>query len=349
MNILENELIQAAAIPFSLLFKQVIQCRNYLYDRGIIKSSRLGSKVISVGNITVGGTGKTPVVEYIAKTLSGKGERVTILSRGYKRKSKGPIMVSDGKRVLTDVFQAGDEPYLLAHRLKRVRVIVDNNRYRAGGMALSDGGADFLLLDDGFQYRRLQRDVDIVVIDASNPFGNGRVLPAGPLREPLDSLRRAHLIWLTRVDQASAIRKLINRVRKYTKVPIIKSVHAPMRFVNLHTRAQLPLEAGKGKRVIAFAGIGNSKAFGNTLRTLGVEIVDFISYRDHHFYKQNDLATIKTRFEENHAELIVTTEKDALKVSGGNLQLPFYFLQIEIEITEGEQCLRECIDYHSRG
>lgn len=342
MNIFQNKLLKAFTYPLSFLSEQAIDLRNRFYDEGKIKSERLEADVISVGNITIGGTGKTPVVEYLAQFLSEEGKVVGILSRGYKRKSKGTVLVSDGERIFADVLQAGDEPYLLAKRLKGVPIVVDNNRYRGGKFALERFQIDCFILDDGFQHRRLWRNLDILLIDASRPFGYGKVLPAGLLREPLQNIKRAQLIWLTRVDQANALSEVITEVRKLTSAPIVTSLHKPRRFINPNTSTILNLRDVKGKKAIAFTGIGNPFSFQKTLLSLGIELVDFLIYPDHYLYNSKDLHKIKSRFKGSGAELVITTEKDYLRLlSKGWMDLPLFFLDIQVELIKGRETLEQ--------
>jgi len=342
MNIFQNRFFQAFVLPLSLVSERLIALRNRLYDNGRIKSQRLDARVISVGNITVGGTGKTPVVEYLAQLLSKRGKTVGILSRGYRRKSRGTVLVSDGTRILTDPLRAGDEPYLLARRLKGVPVIVDNNRYRGGKFALERFQIDYFILDDGFQHRQLWRDLDILLIDASRPFGYGRVLPAGLLREPLGNMERAQLIWLTRVDQTDALSEVMTEIRRHTSAPIVTSLHKPKRLINPNTSTILKLRDVKGRRAIAFTGIGNPSSFQKTLLRLGIELMDFLIYPDHYLYNNRDLDKIKSRFKRSGAELIITTEKDHLRLLSNEWKdLPLFFLDIQVELVEGRETLEQ--------
>lgn len=331
--------------PLSELYKCVMMLRNRLYDLRKLSSVRLKTKVISIGNLTVGGTGKTPLVERLAGFLRDKGYKVAVLSRGYKRKEKKAVLVSDGKEIKVSPEEAGDEPFLVATHLSNVSVLVGQDRVKTGRLAVRTQRCDFLIMDDAFQHRRVKRDLDIIVLDSTNPWGNGRLLPAGPLREPLSSLSRADVIVFARVDEVSGVEENVFQVRKFTHAPILFASHRPVEWVSLKNEKTFPLEFLKEKKVLGFAGIGNPASFRKTLEKVGVEIAYFFRFRDHHWYKKRDLERIIQKAKEIEADAVVTTEKDGIKVSRAKMDdIPIYFLKIEFEIQEGVEEIKRLLD-----
>jgi len=308
MPFFENKWPAILLLPFSLLYGITMAARNFCYDHGFLKSHRLRCPVISVGNITVGGTGKTPTVAFLAKYLLGKGKKVCILSRGYGRTSHGPVVVSDGNQMLASVQEAGDEPYLLAKKLPDVPVIADRNRVQAGQMAVSLFNPDVIFLDDGFQHRRLHRDLDIVTFKSSKPLGNGLVLPAGPLREFVHNLKRADCLWINGKD--SYVADIAKRIGQGQQ--LITARYSATGIIDAHG-GQLPVNLF-GTRVVAFCGLANPSAFKNSLEEAGAVVEQFLTFPDHHFYSIRDVERIKHTYEESRAEIILTTEKDWVKL-----------------------------------
>src|SRR5277367_7091703 len=282
-------LLRIALRLLSFLYLGIVQCRLYLYRTRIFKERQLGCLVISIRNLTVGGTGKTPVVEKFARALQKGGRRVAILSRGYKsvdrRRKKSlwesfltqgpdipPRVVSDGKSVLLDSATAGDEPFMLASNLRGVAVVVDKDRVKAGLHALKELDVDTLLLDDGLQYLHLKHRLDIVLIDRQAPFGNDHLLPRGTLREPPRNLRRASYIFITKCS-GQGNEALIKRIRKYNRTAeIIECAHRPLYLQNINAEEQLPLEWLKGKYVGAISAIAAPESFEDALRGLGANL-----------------------------------------------------------------------------
>jgi tetraacyldisaccharide 4'-kinase len=330
--------------PVSILYAGIMKMRNWLYEREIISSFRLNVRVISIGNITVGGTGKTPLVDKLARLLKKNGKRVVILSRGYKRKGRGEVVVSNGKEILVSSDKAGDEPFLLAKRLSKVPIVVGNNRVKTGKIAMDIFRCDVLIIDDGFQHLNLKRDMDIVVMDASNPWGNGWMLPAGPLRENISSLKRADLVMITRTNR-NDVEKMITLIRKFTKAQIFSSFHKPKEWVTLNDGVIYPLNLLINKCVLAFTGIGNPKAFEDTLLEIGVRTIKCIRFRDHHKYKLLEIKRIMLLAEKLGATAIVTTEKDGVKIDNNiKGEIPIYFLRVDLEIKEGDEEFIKALD-----
>jgi len=334
----------------SVLYGVAVRIRILAYrSRLLLRDFRLPTKVISVGNIAVGGTGKTPLVMVLAECFQRWGNRVVIISRGYKRKGKGVVVVSDGRRILVDRERAGDEPYLFGLKLKDVPVIVGESRHLAGWVAIRDFAPDVLLVDDGFQHLKLRRDLDIVVIDGSNPFGNGTLLPRGILREPLSSLKRAHLFCLTRVDQSHQLEHLRVQLRRINpNARLIETVHRPRRLRTLRSEQELPLAFLEGRKIFALSSLGNPDSFERTLEGLGAEIVGRARYRDHHDYTAEDLKAAWQQAKDLRSEGIVTTEKDVVRfpshfdpLAVPPDEIPIFVLEIKLDIVAGEDVLPE--------
>lgn len=331
--------------PISILYRLGLTVRNLLFEVNVFSSVQLNAKVISVGNVTVGGTGKTPCVESVAQLLKEKGYRVAVLSRGFGRRARGIVVVSDGDKVNATVEQTGDEPMVLAKNLSGIPVIVGKNRAETGQLAIQNWQVDVLLLDDAFHNRKVKKDFDIVVMDSTNLWGNGRVLPAGPLREPLHGLQRADTIILSRVNERQGRDEYIHWIRRLSSAKLFSAVHKPVHFVSIPDNKRLELSQFKNKRGIAFAGIGNPDSFQYTLRSVGVNLVDFMAFHDHHRYKPKDFKKIFQRVEMKEAEVLVTTEKDYVRLPlHWNPPIQTIYLKIEFEIQEGSEELIELLD-----
>jgi tetraacyldisaccharide 4'-kinase len=307
------------------------------------RRQRLPHKVISVGNITTGGTGKTPAAIALAEEAKRRGLYPVILTRGYRGKAKGPCFVTKGRSPLLSADDAGDEPLLMAERLEGVPVVKGRDRYEAGRYALAhiDHEDEFLfILDDGFQHWRLHRDKDIVLIDALNPFGNRVLLPFGKLREPLGSLDRADIIVLSKSGGEGQDRQgrpcidpLVKEIRRYTKARIFPAEHRPLscRFLSGEKK---PPEWLFGRKVFGLSALGNPLSFEKTVLSLGAQFRGRKMFRDHHRYSASDVAKVLKGAQKSGAEWIVTTEKDIIKLR--NLDLPDNILIIEITFSVGE-------------
>jgi len=293
--------------------------------------------VISVGNLVAGGTGKTPLVVYLARALRSRGQQAIVLSRGYGRRSRGIRVVSDGRNIDGGWRDVGDEPALMAGLLPGTPIVVGRDRYEAGRWALDRFPADFILLDDGFQHLRLARTVDIVVVDATDPFGGGHLLPRGLLREPLDALTRAHLFCLTRTDQSDRVADLRSRLNALNpRVPIVETVHRPTGLRRISDGHDRPLSSLREGSIMAFSGIGRPASFERTLRGIGAGLVDAVRYPDHHPYTPQDLVALHRRAKRAGADLLVTTEKDAIRLPiGYSSDPPILALAIELQIRTG--------------
>lgn len=346
-------------LPFSFIFWGIVNLRIFLYRKKFLKSQALGCHVIVVGNITMGGTGKTPVAEYLAKELLARGRHPAIISRGYKSRSEPnykkvlrwlmhlppipPKVVSDGKTIFFNSERAGDEPYMLAKNLPNVPVVVDKDRVKAGHYAIKRLGADILILDDGYQYFRLHSSLRLALVDKSNPFGNGFLLPRGILREPVSHLGRASCILLTKSDGArdEVLEKKIRQANP--SADIIECTHRPCYLVEHATGAVLPLEKIKGKKVSIFSGIASPEGFEKFILSLGADIVYCKRYIDHHRFTANELSSIGER--SRGADYIVTTEKDAVRINRGAIfPISLYFLRVEVKFLKNEVVIARMLD-----
>ena len=331
------------AFPYGL----VMRARAALYERGWLPKRSLPCRVVSVGNLTVGGTGKTPVVILIVEWLLARGLRVGVLSRGYRRQSRMPFMlVSDGQAILAGPAEAGDEPYLIARRCPGAVVAVGADRCELGQWVLERFPIDCFLLDDGFQHLALYRDVDLLLVDASDPASLQALLPAGRLREPLSTAARATAILVTRADTAAGLNPVLEPIRKATGLdsrPILIRFKAEG-FVDVLTGGIEENERVSGRAAFAFSGIGNPASFQTLLADQGIKVLDELVFPDHHAYTGADLSQVRQRTEECRAELVVTTEKDAWKiVSLLNQKDRILALRLGTEILEGRERLERLV------
>ena len=330
--------------PLSLLYGAVTRTRLSLYRRGTFQTTKLDRPVISIGNITTGGTGKTPLVEYVARTLASQGKKVCILTRGYGRKDPHlQVIVSDGYGVLASPSEAGDEPYLLATKLTgQAAVISSADRIAAGQEAIKDFGTEVFVLDDGFQHLRIARDLNIVCIDATNPWGGGRLLPYGRLRESLDGLKRADCFVLTRCDQVESVEALRAEIVELTgRRPIFESRMRPLRVTSLKNGPETIALPG---RVGAFCAVGNPSSFFESLTRLGYELGLERAFTDHHAYSQSDVDELHQLARQTGANALITTAKDAVKLKGLAFSLPCYVLEIEIVIDDADGFQKVVLD-----
>jgi tetraacyldisaccharide 4'-kinase len=354
-------LTSLALLGLSRVYQLAIQIRLALWQNRIFRDHTLGCQVVSIGNLTVGGTGKTPVVEVFARALQQAGRRVAILSHGYKstprpfwqrfiakvtfREDKiPPKIVSDGQSLLLDSEQAGDEPYMLASNLKDVVVLCDKNRVKAGRYAIRQFGCDTLLLDDGFQYLALKSRLDICLIDRNNPFGNHFLLPRGTLREPISNLKRADYIFITKSSELGA-KKLRKAIRQFnTKAEIIECAHHPLYLQDVFTGERRDLPLLSNLDVAAISGIAMPESFEDGLRGLGANVIYRKSYADHHRYTQQEIINMINRSLKRGAKAILTTEKDAVRFPKVDRRdIPIYFLRVEIRIIAGAKDFDEAV------
>ena len=338
----------------SYVYSFAVRVRLYLYKHRIFRNKPLGCLVVVVGNLTVGGTGKTPIVEKFARTLTERGRKVAILSRGYKSKKEPllkkiwrklshgeeapPKIVSDGKKVLLDSEVSGDEPYMLAKNLPGVVVLCDKNRVKAGSFAIRRYGCDTLILDDGFQYLPLKGRLNLLLVDKTNPFGNQHLLPRGILREPIRHLSRASYIFITKSD-GKQDEVLLELIREHNpRAEIIECAHQPQFLQSIEDGERHSLDILKGARIAAFSGIASPESFENMLRSFGAEIRYNRRFLDHHRFTRSEIKKLYSQAYEAKLDMIVTTEKDAVRLFQDiKPKLPIYFLRLEIEILSGEE------------
>jgi tetraacyldisaccharide 4'-kinase len=318
-------------------YRGLLGAREWLYGHHVLRSQRLGCPVVSIGNLTVGGTGKTPAVELAAQTLSALGRRVAIVSRGYRRQSNGIQIVADTASLRLDPAEAGDEPFLLARRLPGVAVVVGANRYEAARLAVERFGATAIVLDDGFQHRTLAKDVEIVMIRARNPWGNGQLLPHGPLREPLSALARAALVVAAGAEQEGDLAEIHAAVGRHAPdVPVVAARYVP---VECWEASRLRPEAPQtlaGRRLVAFAGLASPEGFSRTLETMRVDVAHFETFVDHHWYSPADLAALDRRAAALGADGLVTTEKDWVRLRDvARPRRPIHVVSVRLELLEG--------------
>ena len=342
----------------SLFFAGAVAVRRFFYRIGIFRRYPLGCQVISVGNITAGGTGKTPVVEIFARELQKSGRRVAILSRGYRKRelpwyqrmfkenvTTPPRVVSDGKRLLLDSEMGGDEPYMLASNLPGVVVLVDKNRVKSGRYAVKRHNCDVLILDDGFQYWKLQHMVEVVLVDKTNPFGNGHMLPRGVLRESAGSLARADVIFITKSNGDSA--GLREEIRKLNgSAEIIECCHKPRFLQNVYTAERLSLDWLKGKTLTSLSGIATPQSFENSLRAMGARVIHCERYADHHRYNAQEIIDAVNRAADYKADALLTTEKDAVRFPHlETTPVPVYYLRVDIELLSGTESFHDTVGW----
>jgi tetraacyldisaccharide 4'-kinase len=328
-------------LPFSWFYGAGCKARLSLYRSGRLKQERLSARVVSVGNLTVGGTGKTPLVMYLAKKLRERNHKVAVLTRGYKRRSSRMVEITESTKGSTAWEDTGDEPYLLSMRLPDVPILVYKDRAASGKQAIKNYAPDLLLLDDGFQHLRLKRDLDIVVIDSVNPFGNRRLLPAGILREPLASLKRANLFVLTKADQTSGPDQLVEELKGHNPdAPIVRSVYRISGVEDLFNRSAVNLDSLKGKRALVFSGIGNPSSFEKTVEQLNLKILKHRVFPDHYAYPEKDLEDLMMQARDRGADFIVTTEKDSVRIPLVKRPgISLYVVKIDLVIESGEETL----------
>jgi tetraacyldisaccharide 4'-kinase len=317
--------------------------RNACYDRGRFRVNDIGSKTVSVGNITAGGTGKKPLVAMVAGILAAHGEKVCILTRGYGRTNAATrVLVSDGERVLADARTGGDEPVELARELLgKAIVVADRDRVASAEWARERFGITSFVLDDGFQHRRAKRDLDIVCIDATDPFGGGEVLPAGTLREPLRNLARADAVVVTRSDLVSSVDGIAAMVRRanshahvFTAANKVSHITDLVDFLGGKRTPYARETSQPIKNGFLFCGLGNPESLRTQLKGENFDLSGFRDFPDHHVYSQNDIEALETEAKKIGASSLLTTGKDAVKLSGLELKMPCYVIGSTLQIDD---------------
>ena len=341
----------------SYLYEFGVRLKLSCYKMGLKTRVKLPCCVISIGNITVGGTGKTPTAQKMADLIKRMGYRVVILNRGYRSHWDKDIgVVSDGNKIFMTAYEAGDEAQLMAKTLPGIPVVIGKNRAVTGKYAVEKLNAEVIIMDDGYQHWHLERDLDVVLVDTLNMFGNGCVLPRGMLREPLENLDRGDLFLLTKTDQSSILsrKQLRQTIEKYNaKAPVVESVHHPKNFVEIAdwykgiTTNRMDLSELEGKDVMVFSAIGNPSSFEQTLSSIGLNIKEAVRYPDHHDYGMLEMQYISERASSQKAVAMITTSKDAVKIPTEFIysarEIPLYILNMDIQVTDGFDKFKECV------
>ena len=340
-----SPLVRAGLSAAAAAYGVALAARSAAYRIGLRSTRGLPVPVISVGNVTVGGSGKTPLAEVVVLALAEMGARPAVISRGYGRRSRGVRIVADGRGIRVDARDGGDEPVLLAERLPGVPVVVGESRYEAGAVAVEACGAGALVLDDGFQHRTLRKDLEIVVISGYDPWGNGRLFPRGSLREPLSSLRRAAMVVVTNPPTPGAASDIAQALRRQGSAATVLSgvYHATSLRRGDDGRAEIP-GVLTGRKVLALAGLASPRGFVVTAGQLGAEITALAAFPDHHWYTAGDIARVAARVRETGAEAVLTTEKDWIRLRAlPRGDLPFWVLSVRLEMGADRGALVEAL------
>jgi tetraacyldisaccharide 4'-kinase len=341
------KLFRLALFPFSALYGGIVAIRNFCYQKQLFKVSKLSKPTISVGNISVGGTGKTPVVKYLCDYFTQLNNNVVVLTRGYGRKSNDTVFIKAENLNQFSVEQTGDEPRILASGLQKGFVGIDANRSLSGKIASQEFNPDLFILDDAFQHRKVHRDIDIVTMSAFDLWGGKKLLPVGRLRESINQLNRADLFWITKSDQADQDKKPIEgELNSRFDKPIIFSEHFPKEILNINQTKSLPVDFLQNKTAIAFCGIANPDSFKRSLEKLGVTVVELFGYKDHYHFQPEQILKLVEQKEKTNADLLITTEKDAMRIEHykENWQNSILFLKIGIKITNGGEKLKKMFE-----
>jgi len=348
--------LESIMFGLSIIYGAGLKIRASGYKSGLLGSKKLPCKVISVGNITAGGTGKTPMTIYLARRIHQMGYRAAVISRGYRgRAEKSGGIVSNGREVFMGPQLAGDEPYMMATYLKTIEVpvLVGRDRYRSGLLALDKFNPDVIILDDGFQHLKLARDINLILLDNRRPFGNKFLLPRGTLREPVPSLRRADIFILTRSDSGPEVPETNNLTvldRYLNGRRLYKTTHVPVLYTWLKTGRQTTdadlapsnslstwnFSVLKGRKILAFSGIANNDEFKQTLVDLGCDVTGFMGFQDHHRYSDNDIVKILESAKNTGADCLCTTDKDYARMEYMT-QWPIDLAVIGVEISFGNE------------
>jgi tetraacyldisaccharide 4'-kinase len=325
-------------VPFSFIYYLLFKFRAMIYRLGLLRKARLSPKVVGVGNITSGGTGKTPFTIHLAGALATRGLKTAIISRGYKRRGGGaePLVVTNGDKTVTTVEEAGDEPFLIARSLPDIPLVISRDRRKGGKLLEELFQPEVIILDDGFQQLKVAKDLDLLLIDGRNPLGNGWLLPAGALREPASGISRADCIIITRGDKKSlpVIKERISRLKK-KETPIFTGSIEVEGVFELITEKKVPLEKVKRMKVLAFSGIANPGSFEETVSSLGFNLLSCRRFGDHHWYCQKDISSLIAEAKKLSAEGLITTEKDAVKLKGViPSNFPLFYLKIGMRLIE---------------
>ena len=313
----------------SFIYGRLVTIRNFFYEAKIFSTKSLKCKVISIGNITVGGSGKTPTVEYISNLLQSKGHKVGIISRGYKRKSKATLIVTDGRNKPESWEHVGDEPFLLAHKLDNIPIVVGSSKYESGSMIMERFKPDVILIDDGFQHLSLNRDLDIVLVNSKDIKSDHKLIPLGKLREPISNLNRADLIVITKTNVHQPSNYLINKIESFNRPTIYNEIQIKD-LLQYKSNETNKLEKIANKKVYLFSALGDNESFKKIMENTHAEIVGHSKYLDHHHYTLNDLKDIEQKAIRCKAEFLITTEKDLVKINSQYNKFDIYAVRMKM-------------------
>jgi tetraacyldisaccharide 4'-kinase len=334
----DTPVVTAGLSALSLGYRGALRMRDLAYRVKLLRTGRLPCAVISVGNLTLGGSGKTPTVELAVRTLLELGAVPAVVSRGYGRRTRGVHVVADREGVRADARAAGDEPLLLAERLPGVVVVVGENRYEAGRVAVERHGATALVLDDGFQHRTLAKDLEIVVVQGRAPWGNARVFPRGMLREPLAGLARAHVVVVTNPAGAEPVQAVTATVRRFNRsAAVLAASYRYQDAIEAQTGRRVPVAELAGRRLLAFAGLGSPQGFADTLDGAGIRRVALAEFPDHHWFTPSDLHELARDARAAGAQGLITTEKDWVRLRDlPPPPLPLWVLPVRLVLESGQ-------------
>ncbi len=337
-SLLENPYFRIILFPLSLLYWGVIFCRNIFYNLGIFVSHKLPCKVISIGNITTGGTGKTPAVIFFAELLKKRGFRIGILTRGYGRNSKGTIDLNSEISNKKNWKYFGEEPVLISQKLIDIPIVIDNNRYRGGRYLYDKYKPELIILDDGFQHRSLKRDIDINLINANQPKHFYKLLPYGLLREPFHHLKRSDVVIVTKMNIKNPSRFIINKLRSLNINHYHSTFESSSHLLDING-AKVDLTKIKNKRALAISGIGDPLSFELILKMQSIDFIDHITFNDHHEYEDDDFRIIENQIINHNPDFLITTEKDLIKLKYANKNIINKLFALPIGFMISKSCL----------
>ncbi|MEK7263276.1 MAG: tetraacyldisaccharide 4'-kinase [Bacteroidota bacterium] len=327
---------------FAWLYGIIILIRNFCYDNRIFSITNVGVPVISVGNISTGGTGKTPIVEYVVNFLQKSGKKIAVLSRGYQRSTSGTYLVSDGSKIFGDVSKCGDEPFQIAQKYPECVVVVDEKRVRGGLFIKNNFDVDAIILDDGFQHRKIDRIMDVVILDTQRQ--NQRLIPMGKNREQMRGLKRSSFVIFSRYENNVQSQNYIIITKKNSSAPTAITEFVPSKIENILNGTEKNIVELKDKNIFTFCGIGNPESFRTMLQKCGATICYFLAFVDHYNYTESDIDNLMQKFILSKAEYCITTEKDAMKIR--NIikgDIPVWILKIETKFLEGEEAFQSLL------
>jgi tetraacyldisaccharide 4'-kinase len=341
----DTPIVTAGLSALSVGYRAALAVREAAYRFRVLRTGRLACPVISVGNITVGGSGKTPLAELAARTLVELGGRPAVVSRGYGRDTRGVHVVADREGIRLEARAAGDEPRMLAERLPGVPVVVGENRLAAGKVAVERCGATVVVLDDGFQHRTIAKDLEIVVVNGRMPWGNGRLFPRGMLREPLSALARADLVVATNPAGPADVEAVTRTLRRHNdRAPVLAAAYEVIEASELGSGRRVGVDELAGRRLLAFAGLGTPRGFADTLAATGIRAAGLVEFPDHHWFLPDDLAGLARQSVAAGAQGLITTEKDAARLRGLPLpETPLWVLSVRLRLLAGTDLWREAL------